>query len=124
MRNILSEVVMQENWEERTAKDGEVALPNVVDLTLRMALGAISSAGFRMDFSWRANKSFIAVCGSLGAPHRGPWWLRVLQIFYTALDHVVSQVVQNAMKGAQRPPTDSPTSRLLVSSWWSFWPLA
>ena len=53
-----------------------------------------------MNFSWRTNESFTAICASLGEPHRWHWWLRVLQIFYTALDHVVPQVVQNAMKGS------------------------
>ncbi len=33
MRTILSEVVMQDDWEERMAKDGEVLVPHVVDLT-------------------------------------------------------------------------------------------
>ena len=102
MRNILSETVVQENWEERMAKDGEVAVPHVVDLTLRMALAAIARAGFGMDFTWRTNESFTAVCAGLGAPHRWHWWLRVLQIFYTVLDHVVPQVVQNAMEGARK----------------------
>ena len=102
MRNILSEIVVQENWEERMAKDGEVAVPHVVDLTLRMALAAIARAGFGMNFSWRTYESFLAVCVGLGAPHRRYWWLRVLQIIYTALDHAIPQVVQNAMEGAQK----------------------
>ena len=42
MRDILSEMVVQENWEERMAKDGELVVPHVVDLTLRMALAAIA----------------------------------------------------------------------------------
>ena len=86
--------------EERMAKDGEVAVPHVVDLALRMALAAIASAGFGMDSPWRASDGLTTVCAGLGAPHRWYWWLRVLQIFYTALDHVASQVVQNAIKGA------------------------
>ncbi len=81
MRNILSEIFMQENWEERMAKDGEVSVPQVVNLTLRMALAAIARARFGMDFSWRTNESFTAVCADLGALHRWHWWLRVLQIF-------------------------------------------
>ena len=100
MRNILSEMVLQEDWEGRMAKDGEVVVPHVVDLTLRMALAAIARAGFGMDFSWRTNESFTAVCAGLGAPHRWHWWLRVLQIFYTALDHAVPQSVQNAINSA------------------------
>jgi len=106
MCNILSEMVVQENWEERMAEDGEVAVPHVVDLTLRMALAAIARAGFGMDFSWRTKESFTAVCAGLGAPHRWLWWLRVLQIFYTALDHVVPQFVQNAMNGARKWPAE------------------
>ena len=102
MRNILSEMVVQENWEGRMAVDGEVVVPHVVDLTLRMALAAIARAGFGMDFSWRTNESFTAVCASLGAPHRWHWWLQVLQIFYTALDHAVPQSVQNGISGAWR----------------------
>ena len=100
MRNILSEMVVQENWGGRMEKDGEVVIPHVVDLTLRMALAAIARAGFGMDFTWRTNESFTAVCAGLGAPHRWHWWLRVLQIFYTALDHAVPQSVQNAIRGA------------------------
>ena len=81
-------------------KDGEVMVPHVVDLTLRMALAAIARAGFGMDFSWRTNESFTAVCAGLGAPHRWHWWLRVLQVFYTALDHVAPKSVQNAIYSA------------------------
>src|SRR5258706_6183300 len=67
-----------------------------------MALAAITRAGFGMDPPWRANESFTAVYASVRAPHRWHWWLRGLQIPYTALDHVVLQVVQNAMKGTRK----------------------
>jgi hypothetical protein len=106
MRNILSEMVIQENWEERMAKDGEVVVPHTVDLTLRMALAAIARAGFGMDFSWRTNESFTAVCAGLGAPHRWHWWLRVLQVVYTSLDHAVPQSVQGATDSAWKWLTD------------------
>ncbi len=69
-----------------------------------MALATIASAEFGMDFSWRAKERFTAVCAGLEYPH---WWLRVLQIFYTALDHAVPQVVQNAMKGARKWLTET-----------------
>ena len=39
-------MVVQENWEEHMAKDGELVVPHVVDvLTLRMALAAIAPPG-------------------------------------------------------------------------------
>ena len=55
---------------EQMAKDGEVAVPHVFDVTLRIALAAIAKRD-AMGFSWRA--LITAVCAGLGAPHRWHW---------------------------------------------------
>lgn len=107
MRDIVQEMVEEERWYERTSPDhtssdkvstivnyvpkkGEVLVPHVVDLTLRMALAAIARAGFGMDFEWEAEESFTRTCQGFGQPQRWNWWLVVLSWVWKAVDPIVS----------------------------------
>ncbi|KAG8818645.1 hypothetical protein FRC17_010764 [Serendipita sp. 399] len=105
MRDIVREMVEQERWYERTAlhfdepvasshgytpKRGEVLVPHIVDLTLRMALAAIARAGFGMDFQWEAEESFTRVCQGFGNPQRWYWWLVVLHYSWAFLDPLLA----------------------------------
>jgi hypothetical protein len=71
---------------------GELLVPHVVDLTLRMALAAIARAGFGIDFQWEAEESFTRVCQSFGNPHRSYWWLVLLQAVWVISDAIVSPI--------------------------------
>ncbi|KIM22191.1 hypothetical protein M408DRAFT_18227 [Serendipita vermifera MAFF 305830] len=108
MRDIVREMVEEEKWMERTSQDydtpssttnsgyqlkqGELLVPNVVDLTLRMALGAIARAGFGMDFDWEAESSFTRGCDAFGNPRRWHWWLVCLGWLWTAADVVITPI--------------------------------
>jgi hypothetical protein len=104
MRDIVQEMVEEERWHERTSpdyfvngkrgtttadyvpKEGEVLVPHVVDLTLRMALAAIARAGFGMDFEWEPEESFTRTCQGFGKPQRWHWWLVLLDGMWKILD--------------------------------------
>lgn len=108
MRDIVREMVEEERWQERTSPDytphrdgnlcsslytprpGEVFVPHIVDLTLRMALAAIARAGFGMDFEWEAEESFTRTCQAFGNPRRWHWWLVVLDWAWKGIGPVVS----------------------------------
>ncbi|KAG8815419.1 hypothetical protein FRC18_001507 [Serendipita sp. 400] len=105
MRDIVREMVEQERWHERTdlhfdeavttyrgytPKRGEILVPHIVDLTLRMALAAIARAGFGMDFTWEAEESFTRVCQGFGNPQRWHWWLVVLHYSWAFLDPLLA----------------------------------
>jgi hypothetical protein len=106
MRDIVREMVEEEKWHEKTAMDytpsvptqygtyvakkGEVLVPHIVDLTLRMALAAIARAGFGMDFEWEAEESFTRTCQAFGNPRRPTWWLHTLNQVYKVADLVLS----------------------------------
>ena len=84
MADITREMVNEEKWDQRTEgfvppiapsfdangeytpAEGEIYFPNVVDVTLRMALAAIARTGFGIDFEWRAGESFTNTCKSFG----------------------------------------------------------
>ena len=106
MRNIVEEMLHQDKWVERTERyqpnsyvpsnatineeyvpaPGEIYFPNVVDITLRMALAAIARTGFGIDFSWRSDESFTQVCTEFGEPRRWNWWLSFLDRLYAEYD--------------------------------------
>jgi len=84
MADITREMMHEEKWDKRTdgflpssngrftAKgeyipaEGEIYFPNVVDVTLRMALAAIARTGFGIDFEWRTGESFTSTCKGFG----------------------------------------------------------
>jgi hypothetical protein len=108
MRDIVGEMVEQERWVERTSlaykgdksithgayamKEGELFVPHVVDLTLRMALAAIARAGFGIDFQWEAEESFTHVCQTFGNPRRPTWWLVWLRSIWALSDFVMAPI--------------------------------
>jgi hypothetical protein len=105
MRDIVREMVEEERWMDRTSpgyhsdptvtrsgyvlRPGELLVPQVVDLTLRMALAAIARAGFGMDFEWEPEASFTRGCQEFGNPQRWAWWLVVLSWLWSAVDFFV-----------------------------------
>lgn len=131
MRDIVREMVEEERWEERTSpehvpspsitnsgyvlKPGELLVPHVVDLTLRMALAAIARAGFGMDFEWEAEASFTRVCQTFGNPQRWQWWLFVLGWIWTTVDIPITPIAPffNATIAAIPPSMIS----MVVSIW-------
>jgi hypothetical protein len=108
MRDIVREMVEQEKWMERTSLEyqrstpvthgtytlaqGEVLVPHVVDLTLRMALAAIARAGFGIDFQWEAEESFTRVCQTFGNPRRSHWWLVLLRAVWASSDIILTSI--------------------------------
>jgi len=108
MRDIVREMVEEEKWMERTSLDyvadrivtrdgyvlrpGELLIPQVVDLTLRMALAAIARAGFGMDFEWGPEKSFTSACQNFGNPQRWRWWLVLLSWIWGVVDFVFEPI--------------------------------
>lgn len=84
MAEITREMISEEKWDQRTESftlrpspqftpegeyvpsEGEIYFPNVVDLTLRMALAAIARTGFGIDFEWRTGESFTNTCKNFG----------------------------------------------------------
>ena len=135
MRDIVREMIEQERWQERTepthssstvsyngytAQPGEVLVPHVVDLTLRMALAAIARAGFGMDFEWEAEESFTKVCQEFGNPHRPHWWLTILSWTYGFIDPLVAPVYHLRDQFADIVPSALGAA---VTYIWASWPV-
>lgn len=135
MRDIVREMVEQERWQERTEpthppstltyngytpQPGEVLVPHVVDLTLRMALAAIARAGFGMDFEWEAEESFTKVCQEFGNPQRPHWWLTILGWVYNFTDPLVAPVYHLFDQLSRAIPSALIATVAYV---WTTWPL-
>lgn len=137
MRDIVGEMVVEEKWAERTSqepqasssmtsngyvlKQGELFIPNVVDLTLRMALGAIARAGFGMDFDWEAESSFTSGCQTFGNPQRWGWWLVLLNWVWTVVDIGITPMLRLYMSAFETLPNAIIIAPVLV---WNSIPFA
>lgn len=106
MADITREMIQQENWDRRTEDfvpppspqftpegeyipaEGEIYFPNVVDITLRMALAAIARTGFGIDFEWRTGESFTNTCQSFGES----FYSTTLRVIYT-IAHVTLKLI-------------------------------
>jgi hypothetical protein len=103
MADITREMVQEEKWDQRTNAflqsgearftphgeympvEGEIYFPNVVDITLRMALAAIAKTGFGIDFEWRTGESFTNTCKGFGDPFYSSALRALLKFTHTVL---------------------------------------
>ena len=112
MADITREMMHEEKWDKRTdsflpssearftAKgeyvpaEGEIYFPNVVDVTLRMALAAIARTGFGIDFEWRTGESFTSTCKGFG----DSFFSSALRTLCSSAHAVLSLILPHALR--------------------------